>query len=1459
MQKVLKSKLQKAMLGAGSLAMALLFGVTGAAAGRSALADSVVSSDGKYYSTYDSLEEAQEAAASFNEQVTAEGDILLKNKNNALPLAGSEQNVSVFGVGQIAVYGSGTTSQFGGSSGGQALADVLEQEGFRVNPRLWGAYKSLSGTTAGNETPALDKIEGNRFYEQSYAEYSDAAIILISRTSGEGSDVSRKTSELYAPDNAEEFDAEKDYAVGDAVKKDGVVYKFVKEHKAGAWNQSDVEKTYLQEPHEALSEDNEGNKYKHALMLTDSEESLVQYVESCGFKKIIFVVNSSNAVELGEIQDDENIDAVLWIGRPGANGLISLPRILNGKVNPSGRMVDLFFRDFSKDPTWQNFGDNSQTGGSYVYSGSTGDMPDEFDASKDYAVGDTVAYTTQSGWGGSSTKYYKFVKEHKAGAWNQGDVEEYTPDGQTLRINGVEYEEDIYLGYRYAETAAKDGSENFDYERDVVYPFGYGLSYSEFTYDSIDVYAFDGGIKTSVDQIEGLEDKLASGMEGDELNVAEIKTLYADVVVTNRGDMAGKHAVQIYVTAPFDTVNSPVQKSHVALVGYAKSGELQPGESETVTVEFNVQDMASYDATGVANEGKTGYVLEAGEWSISALSDSHAWAEGYGTKAVKTFELDADTYVNLDDYTDNLITNLFSKENGIFYTLRDNSVTSTPSVNSADTQSMILMQRGSFAKTYPAAPTKEELVLSADFIEDYYYWNNYLLDGDATGSSAAVYAEAEKLGSDGYYVTDPDQPWLEDVNAFMKTERYKTITQRDPAKNPTQTISLSEVAGLDPNDDATIIEGGRFDGMTPQAAWDEFLNDLTWDQLVEAVTVQAYDSSYKKGNGNQSADGVVGMGPMAGQDSPLNLGSTYQFMDSPTLAATFNKELADMKGRIIGDLGILRGYNRWWGPCVNLHRSPFTGRNSEYHSSDPILTANTAAMEARGAQSKGLVCTPKHAVLNEQESSRSNLYTFVSEQAFREIYARPLQSVVQEGEAMGAMGAMNRIGTVHNYASYNFITGLLRNEWGMKGSYTTDIGGGHGTANPELMIRAGLNDVNNGKNWMSATEQSAWDPALREGKGGVKVAIGTDYERESFAQYYFMRQSATWVFYMHANSAMADNNYDLSAWQSETLNATQGQSVNFSVALPASVNASNASYTIVSLPEGLTFNESTGIVSGKPVQAGTFTIQVNAVLDGWVTADNSYTVTIASAFTFDAYDVTADEDLTVTGGKVSVEAGNEVDIAINSDIIKPSSNTTLSYAVAQGALPEGLTLGSDGSVTGTASAGGTYSVTIEVTATTTTSSGWWGGTTVTTETYPVELTIEVNGDDEPAVTGKTIVSIEKTKTEGLVDTYTITYDDDTTYVFTVTNGEQGPAGVDGEDGDTPEITISEDGFWVIDGEKTNVSAIGEKGEQGEQGPAGPAGAPGESGCGGFIGIGGTATAACALLIAAGVGLIKKRK
>lgn len=278
-----------------------------------------------------------------------------------------------------------------------------------------------------------------------------------------------------------------------------------------------------------------GSADRHYLELNEAEESMLKMLED-NFGTVIVVLNSTNAMELGFLED-ANVDAAIWTECFGSVGTVALGNILNGSVNPSGKTSDTFAYAMESNPTYYSFG-------SYDYTNVF------------YNNGGLAAGTGDAKAGDDAFHY-------------------------------VKYNEGIYVGYRFYETAAADGF--IDYDSTVQFPFGYGLSYTSFE-QTLDDVTYDG------------------------------QTVKATVTVKNTGDMTGKDVVEIYYSAPY--TKGGIEKSEVVLGGFAKTSALEPGASETVKIEIAAEDMASYDYAGIKAAGG-GYVLEAGEYDIRLQSDSH--------------------------------------------------------------------------------------------------------------------------------------------------------------------------------------------------------------------------------------------------------------------------------------------------------------------------------------------------------------------------------------------------------------------------------------------------------------------------------------------------------------------------------------------------------------------------------------------------------------------------------------------------------------------------------------------------------------------------------------------------------------------------------------------------------------------------------------------------------------------
>ena len=433
----------------------------------------------------------------FVELEEEEGAVLLRNNNHALPLKEGERRVSLFG------HTSSADPLYKNSSGGGnidptrviSFYDAMKEKGFEVNETLYAAYQTpFEIKRSGFFGPAVIERPASFYTDElkaTFADYSDAAIVVVGRRAGENVDISANDEEGIS---------------GLALHKD--------------------------------------------------EADMLQIINDSGvFKKIILVVNSAFPIEMKHL-DQYNIDAVLWIGTPGLVGFRGVADILKGEVNPSGHLVDTFATDSLSAAATQNFGNFN------------------------YVNADEV---------------------------NEGCADSKIPSPFPINYVGcyMVYQEGIYVGYKYYETRYEDAilgqgnasgkagtfasKDNWNYADEVLYPFGYGLSYTTF------------------------EQKL--GKVSEENNV-----ITAEVTVKNTGDVAGKSVVEVYVQTPYtdyDRTNR-VEKSAIQLAGFGKTQLLAPGASETVAVTIDKYLIASYDAIGAK-----GYILDAGDYYLAIGDSAH--------------------------------------------------------------------------------------------------------------------------------------------------------------------------------------------------------------------------------------------------------------------------------------------------------------------------------------------------------------------------------------------------------------------------------------------------------------------------------------------------------------------------------------------------------------------------------------------------------------------------------------------------------------------------------------------------------------------------------------------------------------------------------------------------------------------------------------------------------------------
>lgn len=805
--------------------------------------------------------EAFANAQEVNLKLAEEGFVLLKNENAALPM-NKGAKISVFSKNSVNLSYGGSGSGGFDTSNNKNLYESLNDAGFVTNPTLKNFYESSqSGPVRTANSSDLDNGDNQKIataetpqskytdaVKNSYADYSDAALVVITRIGGEGFDLPR----------------------------------------------------YQGDSEGAVSPDS------HYLELDQNEIDLLTAVTDGTFKRVVVVFNTPSSFEATFLKDSayaafaDKIDAAVWIGFTGSNGITALGEILNGDVNPSGRLVDTWAADFTKNPSFVNFG--------------TGCLPD----------------TTDKYDGGM---YYS-----------------------------VDYEEGIYVGYRYYETRGETDGEDW-YNANVVYPFGYGLSYTTFDWTVGDASASEIELGT---------------------------TITVPVTVKNTGSVAGKEVVQLYASAPYTL--GGIEKAHKVLVGFAKTKLLQPGESETVTVSFDPYSAASYDYRDANSNGFSGYELEAGEYTLYVSRNAHE-----SEKAI-ALNLAADVQIGTDPTTDGEVVNRYTDSEDFL---------------DSDWQLDTMLSRADWEGTWPTPQTAQQHAGTDRLYEE-------------------IRSEEHNNPTD---FDSEEYPWFGEE---------PTLTLRD-------LLPSAEAEGYEP---VVSYDDER---------WEELMMGCDEEEMIALINNGAYHTLAMESVGLPAT--IHGDGPSGFTCfmSKEQVNGTCQYVSEPVMASTWNINLMNELGEAIGEEGTIgdkatgQPYSSIYAPGVNIHRSPFGGRCSEYFSEDPFISGMMGAAEVQGIQSRGVLPTVKHFVANEQETHRSigGDLSWLSEQALREIYLKPFEYTVKLGETRGIMTSFNRIGTRWTGGDYRLLTEILRNEWGFNGLVICDFNTIPQYMIPRMMFYAG--------------------------------------------------------------------------------------------------------------------------------------------------------------------------------------------------------------------------------------------------------------------------------------------------------------------------------------------------------------------------------------------------------------------
>ena len=647
-----------------------------------------------------------------------------------------------------------------------------------------------------------------------------------------------------------------------------------------------------------------GTKY---LALQESEKKMLEEV-TAHFDDVIVLINSSYAMELGWLEEYD-IDACLMIGAIGYRGFNAVSDILTGVTNPSGRLADTWAADSFSAPAMQNFGD--------------------------YTFANAEAINEQIGTGNKATKY-------------------------------VVETEGIYVGYKYYETRYEDAvlgqgnassaagtfasASSWDYDEEVCFPFGYGLSYTQFTQEL-------EGVRETEDTFE------------------------VTVKVTNSGGVPGRSVVQVYAQTPytdFDKENG-IEVASVELVGFDKTEELAANASEEVVISVDKEDLTHYDSF----VNKT-FIMEAGDYYLAVGDNAHDAVNNI--LAAKGKEVGGDA------------------EQVYSYTLAQ-----------TDTQ------------TYAVTDGNVMITNQFDDVD-----LNYYIDGAVTYLSRS----------------DWNATWPEEMNDLSANAAM--IEALDAEGNyEAGSADMSEyVIGADTDYTVAMMIGADFD----DPHWNDIINQMSIEDLVNLcarsglnmIESISYPATFMKDGSHRVTDRSYVERP----------GTYAHIMPSVVIMAqSFDRELLYQIGLAFGEDNIRTATVGHYAPGVNIHRTPYSGRNFEYYSEDAFLSGEMSVPAIQGMQEKGAITYLKHFLGNEQETNRNGVSTFMSQQAMREVYLEAFKAGITEGKTKGIMGGFNRIGCTWTGAHYGLMTEVLRGEFEWTGIADTDAVFGY---SPYMGFKCGL-------------------------------------------------------------------------------------------------------------------------------------------------------------------------------------------------------------------------------------------------------------------------------------------------------------------------------------------------------------------------------------------------------------------
>ena len=673
------------------------------------------------------------------------------------------------------------------------------------------------------------------------------------------------------------------------------------------------------------------------LEISEEEEYALRQVAD-SFENVIVIENSTNNMTLDfvkNINEDipDGIDAVLNVGVTGGQGALAIPDVVFGDVTPSGHMTDTTPYRPEYDITYYRACAKH---------------------TRHYEGGRSADYFSTCGRGSGGAAFYQYAC--------------YT-----------EYTEGIYMGYRWFETADAEGfwdQEPYNgYENVVQYPFGYGMSYTDFS------WKFLGGDKVSGDEIEADE------------------TITFQVEVTNTGEYKGKDVVQIYLTAPY--TDGGIEKSHRKLVGYEKTPLLVPGGKCTLEIEVETKDFKSYDDYDANKNDHTGYELEAGKYELNFMTDAHNVKKNM---APVVLEVPNDVMIDYDEVTGEKVENRFTGSK---------AYEGMPIDGSSVDQNIEFVHRNNFPPLLTDCeenkPWTDKLMVRASDpnpIANYSfsktmsdtwdnatkdYWDNPIPQTKPTWNSGG----SLKLFDDKGRLTDVGMKCGENYDA----PEWESVLNQ-----------------LDFNNSKSIV--------TENSSYAS--RGMTEIGLRDSNNSNAY----------KFEEGAAMIGGGYGQSDSINCPA---YPGPTMGCQAWNRALTYKLGKSMGNDMNASGADGIFSPNCNLHRSTYGGRNCGYQSEDPILSGRYVSEIIKGISIYGRITFVKHFVANDQDFNRMANMSWMTEQTFRELYLRSFEEAVKNGGTVGIMTSFNRIGGIWTGGNEALIQGVLRKEWGFRGQIITDM------------------------------------------------------------------------------------------------------------------------------------------------------------------------------------------------------------------------------------------------------------------------------------------------------------------------------------------------------------------------------------------------------------------------------------